>query len=115
LGCHHSRSFGLLALTLDLTVPPLTILAVLLMLLVVVTGIDAALIASFAALIISVGCLVGCTIAVLFAWLKYGRDVLPPRVISLLPSYILGKASALSTGFARQMTAHWVGTDRTKS
>jgi len=108
-------SFGLLALTLDLTVPPLTLLAVLVMLLVVVTGIGAILGVAFTALIVSAACLVGCTIAILSAWWKYGRDVLPPRAISLLPSYILGKLWLYRRPLLGKMTAHWIGTDRGKS
>jgi cellulose synthase/poly-beta-1,6-N-acetylglucosamine synthase-like glycosyltransferase len=55
---------GLLALTLDLIVPPLSLLAVLLVLMFVISGIAAALGLGSTALIINAACLVGITIAV---------------------------------------------------
>ena len=68
-------SFSLLALTLDLTVPPLSLLALLLMLMFLVTGIAALLGMAFPALIVSAACLVGCTIAihirVVEIWARY--------------------------------------------
>jgi len=107
-------SFGLFALTLDLIVPPLSLLAMLLMLMVLITGIAAILGVASTALVISVGCLVGFTIAVLVAWWKYGRDVLPPRAISSLPGYILGKLGLYRKALCGKFTAHWIGTDRAK-
>ncbi len=84
-------NFSLLALTLDLAVPPLSLLALLLILMFAITGVAALLGFGSAALIISTACPVGFVTTVGLAWNSYGRDVLPARAISSVPFYILAK------------------------
>jgi cellulose synthase/poly-beta-1,6-N-acetylglucosamine synthase-like glycosyltransferase len=111
-----SRSnLGLVALTLDLIVPPLSLLAVLLILMFVITGVAAALGLASTALVISAVSLVGFAIAVVLAWSKYGREVLPPRAVLSIPYYILRKLGLYRQILFGRMTALWIRTDRTKS
>jgi len=108
-------NLDLLALTLDLIVPPLSLLAVLLVLMFVISGVVAALGLSSTALIITTICLVAFATAIVFAWSKYGRDVLPPRAILSIPFYILRKLGLYRQILFGRMTALWIRTDRTKS
>ncbi|MGO8975274.1 MAG: glycosyltransferase family 2 protein [Steroidobacteraceae bacterium] len=107
-------NLSLLALTLDLTVPPLSLLAMLLILTFTITGAAAALGLIGSAFVISTACLIGFGTAVFLAWLKCGLDVLPPRAIVSVPYYILGKLGLYRKILFGKMTAQWIGTDRTK-
>ncbi len=108
-------NLSLLALTLDLAVPPLSLLAMLLILMFAITGVAAALGFAATALIISTTCLVGFATAVGLAWSKYGRDVLPARAISSVPFYVLAKLGLYGQILFGKMTAQWIRTDRTKT
>lgn len=108
-------NFSLLALTLDLAVPPLSLLAMLLILTVVLTCIAALLGIGYAPLIISTACLIGFATTVGLAWHAYGRDVLPARAISSVPLYILAKIGLYGQVLFGRVTAHWVRTDRTET
>ena len=108
-------NFSLLALTLDLAVPPLSLLALLLILMFAMTGVAALLGVGSSALIISTACLVGFATTVGLAWNSYGRDVLPARAISSVPFYILAKLGLYGQILFGKMTAQWIRTDRTKT
>jgi cellulose synthase/poly-beta-1,6-N-acetylglucosamine synthase-like glycosyltransferase len=108
-------NLSLLTLTLDMAVPPLSLLAMLLILMFAITGIATALGFAATALIISTACLVGFAIAVGLAWSKYGRDVLPARAISSVPFYVLAKLGLYGQILFGKMTAQWIRTDRTKT
>ncbi len=108
-------NFSLLALTLDLAVPPLSLLALLLILMFAITGVAALLGVGSAALMISTACLVGFAMTVGLAWNSYGRDVLPARAISSVPFYILAKLGLYGQILFGKMTAQWIRTDRTKT
>lgn len=108
-------NFSLLALTLDLAIPPLSLLAMLLVLLFVITGIAALLGIDSTALIISAACLVGFATTVGLAWKMFGRDVLPVHAISSVPFYILAKLGVYSQILFGKMTGQWIRTDRAKN
>ena len=106
--------FGLFALALDLAVPPLSLLALLLILIFFVTGCAAALGFGHTALIVSSICIICFAAAVGLAWGNYGRDVLPPRAILSIPGYIFRKLGLYWGVLRGKMPAHWIGTDRAK-
>jgi cellulose synthase/poly-beta-1,6-N-acetylglucosamine synthase-like glycosyltransferase len=107
-------NFSLLALTLDLIVPPLSLLAMLLILMFVIAGVAALLGLGFTALIINAACLVGFATTVGLAWDRYGRDVLPARAVSSVPLYVLAKLGLYGQILFGKMTAQWIRTDRKK-
>jgi cellulose synthase/poly-beta-1,6-N-acetylglucosamine synthase-like glycosyltransferase len=108
------RNVDLLALALDLTVPPLTLLALLSIVIWLVTGMAALLGASSTALFISSTTLVGFVGAVFACWLKYARDILPPRSFALIGSYITNKLPLYRTILSRKSASQWTRTDRKK-
>jgi cellulose synthase/poly-beta-1,6-N-acetylglucosamine synthase-like glycosyltransferase len=107
-------SLDLLALTLDLIIPPLSFLAMLLVFMFAITGVAALVGLGSTALIVSAACLVGFATTIGLAWDKYGRDVLPARDLWSVPMYVLAKLGLYGRIFAGRKTAQWIKTDRTK-
>ena len=105
-------NFKLLALTLDMAVPPLSLLMMALVVMFVLTGATAALGLSSASFIISAGSLFAFTASVILAWARYGYEVVAPRAILSIPSYALGKLGLYRQVLLGKMTTHWIGTDR---
>jgi cellulose synthase/poly-beta-1,6-N-acetylglucosamine synthase-like glycosyltransferase len=105
-------SLGVLALALDLAVPPLSLTVVLLagaLLLAVVATLCG--LSSFA-LPIALSCSLGFGLAVFLAWLAHGRDVLPLSAILLITPYVFRKLSMYGRILTGRAAAHWVRTDR---
>jgi cellulose synthase/poly-beta-1,6-N-acetylglucosamine synthase-like glycosyltransferase len=108
------HNLNLLALTLDLAVPPLSLLAMLLVLSFVVTSGCALLGAALAAFIVSAGSLIAFVFAACLAWHRFGREVLPPSAIASIPFYVLRKIGLYRQALFGKVTTRWIGTDRAK-
>lgn len=108
------RNVKLLALALDLAVPPLSLLAILVTGMFMVAGVAALLGISSTAMWISSASLMGFIAAVFIAWLTYGRRILPPGSIFLVIPYVLGKLSLYRSIVSARSRSHWVRADRTK-
>jgi cellulose synthase/poly-beta-1,6-N-acetylglucosamine synthase-like glycosyltransferase len=109
------RNVALLALALDLAVPPLSLLTILLVLMFITASLAAVSGMGFAALFLTASCLAGFATSVVLAWRSYGRDVLPPRAVLSLPRYILGKLNIYHQAVIGKGSSEWVRTDRAKS
>jgi cellulose synthase/poly-beta-1,6-N-acetylglucosamine synthase-like glycosyltransferase len=109
------RNWNLLALTLDLAVPPLSLLAMLVIGIVCFTAVCALLGISLSALIVSGAALATFVLAALLAWLKCGRDVVPFGTVLSIPLYILGKLGLYRIKIFNKSDAQWVRTDRAES
>ena len=109
------RDWGLLALALDIAVPPLSLLTVM----TIGTFAFAAAAAFFglssAALTVSLASVLMLLLAIVFAWLKCGRDVLPACAIFSIVSYVFKKLSLYRHILSNRTNAQWIRTDRTKS
>ena len=108
------RNLGLLALTLDLAVPPLSLYVSLLGAMIVITAAATYFGASAAALITSIASLLLLTMAVLLAWLKCGRDILPASALTLIATFLLGKLPLYFRLLRNRAASQWVRTDRQK-
>jgi cellulose synthase/poly-beta-1,6-N-acetylglucosamine synthase-like glycosyltransferase len=108
------RDLNLLAITLDLAVPPLSLLGMLVLgvfgfsLLYVISGY------SSAAFVISTASLLAFAIATLLAWLKCGRDIVPLSALLLIPSYAFQKLKLYRQFIFGKLDSRWTRTDRTK-
>ena len=108
------RDWNLLAITLDLAVPPLSLLAMLVLgtfglsLLYSIAGYSAA------ALAVSTVSLLAFVTATLLAWIKCGRDVVPPRALLLIPSYAFRKLKLYRQFVLGGINSQWTRTDRNK-
>jgi cellulose synthase/poly-beta-1,6-N-acetylglucosamine synthase-like glycosyltransferase len=107
-----SGNFGLLALTLDLLVPPLALLVILVVGVFFAAVLAAMFGSSSTALFTSTASLAALGIAVLLAWLKYGRGVLPARRLFSIATYILQKLPLYRQLLTNRGTPLWVRTDR---
>ena len=107
-------NFRLLALALDMAVPPLTLLGMLLGLMLLVSGLGALLGLPFTALIISAASLSAYVLAILLSWLRFGRDILPLTSILSVASYVLGKLPLYRQIVSRGDSSQWIRTDREK-
>ncbi len=109
------QDWNLLAITLDLAVLPLSLLG---MLVVGFFGFSLLFYAifgsSFTVLAISSVSLLTFTTATLLAWIKCGRDVVPPSALALIPSYAFGKLNLYRQFIFGKIDSRWTRTDRTK-
>lgn len=106
------RNWELLALTLDMAVPPLGLLGLLTTLIAAGAAFGAALGLSPVPLVLSCVGLVSLTLSVGFAWTSFGRDTLPPRSFLSLMPFVLGKLAFYGRLLWRGPVSRWTRTDR---
>jgi hypothetical protein len=109
------RNWDLLALALDLSVPPLSLLGILILGMIGVSGLAASLGSSSVALVVSIASLFAFAIATFLAWFRCGRDVLPVGAILWTIPYIIGKLTLYSELVLGKISSEWIRTDRRKS
>ena len=109
------RNLGLLALTLDLAIPPLSLFVILLTGMFCIAGLAVLFGLSPASLIISTTCLTALVIAIFLSWLKFGRDLLPPSAIFLVASYIFAKLPIYCRLLFGSTAQQWTRTERKKN
>jgi cellulose synthase/poly-beta-1,6-N-acetylglucosamine synthase-like glycosyltransferase len=108
------RNWNLLALTLDLAVPPLSLLVILVGGIFVVAAGVAFFGFSSAAFVVSTAVVVALVIAIFIAWLECGRDILPTRAVLSIASYVMGKIGLYYQVLLGKGNAQWNRTDRTR-
>jgi cellulose synthase/poly-beta-1,6-N-acetylglucosamine synthase-like glycosyltransferase len=109
------RNWNLMALTLDLAVPPLSLLALLAIGMAAVAAISTFVGIPSSAFIVSTGTLSVFLFAAFLAWLKCGRDVVPIGAVLSIPLYILGKLGLYRIKVFNKTDAQWIRTDRNES
>jgi cellulose synthase/poly-beta-1,6-N-acetylglucosamine synthase-like glycosyltransferase len=109
------RNLGLLALTVDMAVPPLTVLGFLIVGMVSVATMAIVLGQPPASLFISAATLLVFMVAIFLSWWKVGRDILPPSAGFLVPLYIIWKIPIYLRILSGKTTGQWTRTDRRKS
>lgn len=109
------RDWNLLVLTLDLAVPPLSLLAILVISMFVVASLYALFGFSSSALTLSTATVLALLLATCLAWLKCGRDIVPIGAVFSIAPYILRKLNLYSVILSKKTDAQWIRTDRTKS
>ena len=107
-------NLSLLALTLDVAVPPLTLLGMLVFLMLVVSVFGYLIGVSVIATVISLTSFVAFSASLILCWIKVGRDVLPAAAIWSLASYAAKKASLYRQLFSQNKGGQWIRTDRKK-
>ena len=108
-----SRQFrALLSLALDAMVPPLSLLAMLVAVMLFVTGLAALLGPSAIAFYIIAGCFIALTGSVLLAWFMHGRDVLPPNSLFLLTTFVFAKLPLYKQILSTRVASSWARAER---
>lgn len=108
------RNWPLLAMTLDLLVPPLALLVLALMVVVCVCWLAALLFGISAPAWIATGALVMLGVAVLLAWGRFSRELIPFSVLLYAPFYAARKIP-LYLGFLIKRQVDWVRSKRDDS
>jgi cellulose synthase/poly-beta-1,6-N-acetylglucosamine synthase-like glycosyltransferase len=109
-----SRNLDLLILTLDLSVPPLSLLGLFVVATFLLSCLIVLLGASNAAMVIATADLAAFALAVLFAWLKFARHVLSARAFLAAGPWIVRKIKLYVRMLLGRKAAHWIRTDRGK-
>jgi cellulose synthase/poly-beta-1,6-N-acetylglucosamine synthase-like glycosyltransferase len=110
-----TRNWNLLALTLDLAVPPLSLLAFFVLGMFVVASCYAFSGFSSPSLTVSTASLIAFLLAGLLAWLKCGRDLVPIRAVLAILFYLSGKLNIYRAILSRKIDAQWIRTERENS
>jgi cellulose synthase/poly-beta-1,6-N-acetylglucosamine synthase-like glycosyltransferase len=111
----RQTNLGLLALTLDVSVPPLSLLGMLVVAVFVVSVLATLLGFSSIAILVSTASLMAFTIGSLLSWLKFGRDVLPPSAILLIAPYIIRKLPLYGRMLFQRSRSQWIRSDRRRT
>jgi cellulose synthase/poly-beta-1,6-N-acetylglucosamine synthase-like glycosyltransferase len=105
----------LVALGLDLGVPPLALLCLLMLGMLGVSGLGLVLGLSALPLQLLLGCGALMTLGVRGAWLKYGLALFPPRYVLSVPVYLLWKIPLYLSFLGGSRQRAWVRTERDTS
>jgi len=106
------RNLGLLAMALDLAIPPLVLLGLLTTSVLLLASLLAWLGGSCAALIISAASFAAFITAILASWLVFARDILRPHVLLLIAPYALQKLGIYRSFLLGGRVSQWIRTDR---
>ena len=106
------RNIDLLALALDVAVPPITMLMMLVCLMFIVSALGYLLGLSSAALLVSGISFLALSISVILGWLNFGRDILPLNSIWLVAIYAAKKLSLYRQIVSQDGGSQWIRTDR---
>ena len=106
------RNLGLFVLALDLAIPPLVLLGLLTMGMPLLAGLLAELGGSPMALIISATSLVTFTVTIVLSWVRFARDILPPRALWSIAPYVGRKLDLYRRMFSGDRITQWIRTDR---
>jgi cellulose synthase/poly-beta-1,6-N-acetylglucosamine synthase-like glycosyltransferase len=106
------RRVSLLALALDLAVPPLAFLVLLNVSVSAVNVVFGILFGDFQSLVISLTALLLIGTATLAAWARYGRETVPGSVLLSMPFYVLWKLPLYVAALLGRRQKDWVRTDR---
>ena len=111
----RQANLDLLALTLDVAVPPLSFLGILVVAASIVSVLATVLGFPSTAILVSIASLTAFTIGVLLSWLKFGRDVLPPSAILLIAPYIITKLPLYGRILFQRSRSEWIRSDRKRT
>jgi cellulose synthase/poly-beta-1,6-N-acetylglucosamine synthase-like glycosyltransferase len=108
------RNWNLFAITLDLLVPPLSLLGILVLGTFCLSLLTASFSGAYGALAISTASLLIFLITTTLAWLKCGRDIVPVSALILIPLYAFRKINLYRQFIFGKTESEWTRTDRTK-
>jgi cellulose synthase/poly-beta-1,6-N-acetylglucosamine synthase-like glycosyltransferase len=106
------RDLNLLAITLDLLVPPLSLLTLVAMVVLACTSVWALLGFSALPFLLSSATFLGFVLAGFLAWLKCGRDILPVSQIPSIVAYVVKKLGLYGVILFGKSPRSWKRTER---
>jgi cellulose synthase/poly-beta-1,6-N-acetylglucosamine synthase-like glycosyltransferase len=107
----RKKNISLLALGLDLMVPPLALQSMLLLVGLMITGMASLFgISSNPFMVLALGCILFLS-TILIAWYRFARDIISLKELLSIPSYIFSKLS-IYTSFISSRESRWNKTGR---
>ncbi|WKA30644.1 glycosyltransferase family 2 protein [Bradyrhizobium roseum] len=106
------RDVNVVVLALDLLVPPLSLLALLIVATLALTSLVALLGGPWLPSLIAGGNLVGFILCILLAWSRFGRQVFPAREVLSAGSFALRKIGLYRRMLTGGAASQWIRTDR---
>ena len=100
-----------LGFALDLLIPPLALLMLVNLLLLLVFALMAAIGIGYSGMLILAAAMSCLGAALFLVWLRFGRTLVPPRIVLKIPAYIFGKI-AIYAGLFGNREKKWVRTKR---
>ena len=107
------RDLRLVALSLDLMVPPISLLIFVIFALLLVCGLSLPLGLASSSLSMSLCCIGLLTLSISAAWLRFGKDILPARSLFRIPIYLAEKLPVYAKLLVGKRVSSWVRSDRT--
>jgi hypothetical protein len=111
----RQTNLDLLALALDVAVPPLSLLGMLVVAVFAIAALATLVGFPSTAILVSTASLMVFIIGVLLSWLKFGRDVLPPGAVLLIAPYIISKLPLYGRMLFQRSRAQWIRSDRKRT
>jgi cellulose synthase/poly-beta-1,6-N-acetylglucosamine synthase-like glycosyltransferase len=111
----RQTNLDLLALALDVAVPPLSLLAMLVVAVSIVSALATLLGFPSIAILVSTASLMAFITGVFLSWFKFGRDILPPSAILLIAPYIIRKLPLYARILFQRSRAQWIRSDRKRT
>jgi cellulose synthase/poly-beta-1,6-N-acetylglucosamine synthase-like glycosyltransferase len=111
----RQTNLDLLALALDVAVPPLSLLGMLVVVVFAIAGLATLVGFPSTAILVSTASLMVFIVGVLLSWLKFGRDVLPPGAVLLIAPYIISKLPLYGRMLFQRSRAQWIRSDRKRT
>ncbi|CCE09375.1 Glycosyl transferase, family 2 [Bradyrhizobium sp. STM 3843] len=108
------RDLDLMAVALDLSVPPVSLLGMLVLAAFGLSLLASLIGGSSIGLWVSAGNLLVFVSAIGIAWLKCGMDLVPPASLLLIPFYVARKLKLYAQFAFGQVDSQWTRTDRAK-
>jgi cellulose synthase/poly-beta-1,6-N-acetylglucosamine synthase-like glycosyltransferase len=108
------RNFNLLVLTLDLAVPPLSLLGMMTAGMLMLASLAVLFGVAPTAMVIAAANFVAVTLALFMAWLKFGRDKLSVGALASIGPLILQKFNLYGQMLLGRTSAKWIRTDRSR-
>lgn len=106
-----TRNPALLAVALDIVVPPLSLLVMSLAALALLASLQFTLHGVTAEAVLACALASSVMLAVVLAWLTWGRSILTGKELLSVPGFVLGKLGVY-VGFVRNREHQWTRTDR---
>lgn len=110
----RQSNFRLLALALDVAIPPLALLGASLSAMLAISAVGALCGLSASAFAVSAASFSAYLVAVILCWWQFGRDLLPLNSIAAVVCYSVSKLPLYLQMLSGRKPSHWIRTDRGK-
>lgn len=106
------RDYRLAALSLDLMVPPISLLSFVILALILLTGSAFFCGVAEQAFALALLCIILLSCSITLAWVRFGRGMLPPKSLLRVPAYLAEKVPVYAKLIIGKGVSNWIRSDR---